>query len=92
VRRFPFFLLLFLGLFSSLLLSTPGDEENAYRVCSQVISYLILSLMNMPYHPLIGIQLFTLGDLSQNTHPELAVPFYEWALEVSFPFCFHFSG
>ena len=38
-----------------------GDQLLAYKVCSQIVCYLILSLLNMDNHPLLGVQLFTLG-------------------------------
>ena len=41
-----------------------GKVELAHRVCCQVVSYLTLALINMPYHPLLGTQLFTLGEFT----------------------------
>lgn len=43
------------------LLVITGDEANAYRYCCRIVSYLVLAFINMPIHPLLGIQLFTLG-------------------------------
>jgi hypothetical protein len=43
------------------LLVITGDEANAYRTCCRIVSYLALAFINMPIHPLLGIQLFTLG-------------------------------
>lgn len=60
-----------------------GDNEGAYRICSQVVSYLTLSLINMQKHPLLGVQLFTLGDLAGLcNHYEQAKAYYEWCFEV----------
>ena len=42
--------------------ATLGDEENARKTCAKIVTYLCLSLANMPYHPLLGVQLFTLGE------------------------------
>lgn len=64
------------------LLVITGDEANAYRTCCRIVSYLALAFINMPIHPLLGIQLFTLGDLAQETHPELARQYYSWSYEI----------
>ena len=49
-------------LFSSQLwLWLVGEYSKALQQCEQVVSYLVMSLQQVPFHPLLGLQLFTLG-------------------------------
>jgi hypothetical protein len=47
----------------SVLVSVSGDYKQALHYCFLVAGYLQLVLSDVPQHPLLGLQLFTLGDL-----------------------------
>lgn len=40
-----------------------GRLDECIRLCRLIISFLLLTLLHVPCHPLLGLQLFTLGDL-----------------------------
>lgn len=46
------------------MLSTVLLTENyleAKDLCAKIVSYLVISMANIPFHPLLAVQLFTLG-------------------------------
>lgn len=65
---------------SSLLIAASAAEEQEYlqqeagRVCRAMVAFLAIALP--PNHPLLGLQLYTLGDLTQSDD------MHEWALRV----------
>lgn len=49
------------------MLSTVLLTENypeAKDLCAKIVSYLVISMANIPFHPLLAVQLFTLGTLT----------------------------
>eukprot|EP01034_Spumella_vulgaris_P022297 gene22297-28413_t len=62
---------------------TAGNITDALIQCKYIVSFLCVALNHLPHHPLLGLQLFTLGDLA--THCEdtqLASDAYLWASEI----------
>ncbi len=51
-------------------------EKLAVKLCSKMCAYLVLTLRSFPFHPLLGLQLLTLGQLS---HDERVLT---WALGI----------
>eukprot|EP01042_Synura_sphagnicola_P001305 gene1305-1484_t len=41
-----------------------GSNEEALRQCAHVVAFLVVVLHQIPFHPLLGLQLFTLGAKS----------------------------
>lgn len=71
----------------STLLLLPDDSrcmEYARRICAELVSFLCLSFVNVPYHPLLAVQLFTLADLTASSEgrQEEAVQLYRWCEEI----------
>ena len=60
----------------------------AIQDCEHVVAVLCLALAHIPNHPLLGLQLFTLGDLyaaaadSDKSLQERATQIYQWALHT----------
>eukprot|EP00597_Dinobryon_sp_UTEXLB2267_P019542 CAMPEP_0201100042 /NCGR_PEP_ID=MMETSP0812-20130820/8999_1 /ASSEMBLY_ACC=CAM_ASM_000668 /TAXON_ID=98059 /ORGANISM="Dinobryon sp., Strain UTEXLB2267" /LENGTH=118 /DNA_ID=CAMNT_0047356249 /DNA_START=92 /DNA_END=448 /DNA_ORIENTATION=- len=60
-----------------------GEYEKAFEQCQQVVSYLVLSLQHVPYHPLLGLQLFTSGDLASHCGENVyAEEMYRWSRKI----------
>jgi hypothetical protein len=61
-----------------------GLSEKAFEVCNCCCSYLLVCLHgSLPDHPLLGLQLFTLGDLAQSIGKcSYALDVYKLALDV----------
>ena len=61
----PFHLKLYVvrSLYLTSLLSCGGDMADAIEQCEHIVSYLALVTSHVENHPLLGLQLFTLGDL-----------------------------
>ena len=61
----PFHLKLYVvrSLYLTSLLSCGGDIADAIEQCEHIVSYLSLVTSHVENHPLLGLQLFTLGDL-----------------------------
>jgi len=60
-----------------------GDTQTALQHCLYLVSYQLLTLHLTPSHPLLGLQLFTLGDLyREEGHMEEAKKTYEWTKEI----------
>jgi hypothetical protein len=64
-----------------------GQADEAISECETIVAFLCLALNHLQNHALIGLQLFTLGDLhSANGDHSKAHSIYQWAkatLEVS---------
>lgn len=45
---------------STVLLTDNYDE--ARKICAKIVSFLVVSMANVANHPLLAVQLFTLGD------------------------------
>lgn len=57
-------------------------DESA-KLCRRIVSFLALTLGHLPFHPLLGLQLFTLGDLCTMVgQKEDAAAFYDWCGEI----------
>ena len=57
--------------------------KEALEVCTRIVAILCLALHKIPKHPLLGLQLFTLGDLYQeNGQICRASVIYRWAFDV----------
>ena len=57
-------------------------EESA-ELCRRLVSFLALALCHLPFHPLLGLQLFTLGDLCAVLGLKKdAAAFYNWCYEI----------
>lgn len=49
-----------------------GDHINALQICYEIVGFLYFSLSNIvPFHPLLGLQLYTLGNLIYSSFPVL---------------------
>lgn len=44
----------------STVLLTENYEESV-TICAKIVSFLVISMINVPSHPLLAVQLFTLG-------------------------------
>lgn len=59
------------------------ESQEALKECQYIVAYLCLVLSKTPNHPLLGLQLFTLGDLYQaNGQTDLALQTYQWTYET----------
>jgi hypothetical protein len=57
-----------------------GMNEQALQQCEHVVAFLCIALQHVPCHPLLGLQLFTLGDLYEAAGmEEKARDTYQWA-------------
>ncbi len=55
----------------------------AMAECEHIVAYLCLALKHVPNHSLLGLQLFTLGDIyDANGEKEKAVKTYTWARNI----------
>lgn len=60
-----------------------GNYTAALEECSYLVSFLCLVYRRIPLHPLLGLQLFTLGDLLHATgDEEKAMKIYSWSKEI----------
>jgi SET and MYND domain-containing protein len=61
-----------------------GNVEAAVAACEQVVCSLALFFSHLDFHPLLGLQLFTLGDLYRacEGREQEAAPIYAWCKEV----------
>ena len=59
-----------------------GDMVGAYKQCAELVCALVVMYQLTPYHPLLGLQLFTLGDLAAAVDNPAAVDIYTWAREI----------
>ena len=67
--------------FSALLAN--GKIDEAIEQCEHIVSSLSVCLGNVKHHPLLGLQLYTLGDLcSGGGCGQKAVNAYRWAYEI----------
>jgi len=51
------------SLYLTSLLGCGGEIEDSIEQCEHIVSYIALVTSHMESHPLLGLQLFTLGDL-----------------------------
>lgn len=59
------------------------ETNRAIHDCEHIIALLCLALFQTPNHPLLGLQLFTLGDLYDLMgQRERAINVYQWALHT----------
>jgi len=67
---------------SSLLVN--GKIDEAIEQCEHIVSSLSVCLGNVKHHPLLGLQLYTLGDLYSGIAAcgEKAANAYRWAYEI----------
>ena len=57
--------------------------EGAMTECEHIVAYLCLALKHVPNHSLLGLQLFTLGDIYEaNGEREKAAATYTWARKI----------
>lgn len=69
------------ALLSSLLFA--GQTDKALDVCQSVVAFLCVALGHVLNHPLLGLQLFTLGDLHAGVGDDVkAKVAYSWARDV----------
>jgi hypothetical protein len=61
-----------------------GDYERALRYCFLVVGYLRVVLCAVPRHPLLGLQLYTLGDIltTRQGRAAEALHVYTWSHKV----------
>lgn len=75
-----------LYLFRCKLLSTvllTQDNDLSRTVCAKLVSYQAVAMVNVPLHPLLAVQLFTLADLHQSLGDEIqARDYYAWCAEI----------
>eukprot|EP01033_Poteriospumella_lacustris_P019540 gene19540-14166_t len=67
------------------MLSTVLLTENyleAKDLCAKIVSYLVISMANIPFHPLLAVQLFTLADLSASLGDSSTSKYYDWCEEL----------
>ena len=58
-------------------------SRQAMAECEHIVAYLCLALKHVPNHSLLGLQLFTLGDIYEaNGEREKAVATYTWARKI----------
>jgi len=58
-------------------------SEEALKECEHIVSFLCLALKHVPNHSLLGLQLFTLGDLYEaNGKRDRAQSTYVWARRI----------
>ena len=56
-----------------------GDYKKSCVECMHLVNFLTVVYVNIPNHPLLGLQLYTLADLmSYEQHPQ-AIEAYRWA-------------
>jgi hypothetical protein len=59
------------------------SSKEALRECEHIVSFLCLALQHVPNHSLLGLQLFTLGDIYEaNGEKDKARSTYLWARRV----------
>lgn len=65
-----------------------GDYPSALRYCFLVVGYLRLVHSDVPEHPLLGLQLYTLGDIltTQSGRAAEALHAYRLSHEVRVSF------
>ena len=63
-----------------------GDLNKALSYCFKVVGYLFITFSDVPRHPLLGLQLYTLGDIlmSQEGRTTEAHFVYSWSYNVMF--------
>lgn len=64
-----------------------GNVPRALAECQHVVAFLCVALVHVPNHPLLGLQLFALGDLLEASLQEgggggEAQCIYEWASQI----------
>ena len=68
-----------------------GDILSAVEQCEHIVSFLVVSLSHVQNHPLLGLQLFTLGDLylaasdlvsNASSYRRKGLSVYAWARDV----------
>ena len=57
-----YFIFISFSLTYSFIFQLLGSSKDALKTCKDVVCYLIVALGHTPLHPLIGLQLFTLGE------------------------------
>ena len=58
-------------------------SKDSLDVCCKIVAIQCLALHKVPNHPLLGLQLFTLGDLyEENGYGNKAMTIYKWAYDV----------
>jgi hypothetical protein len=60
-----------------------GRTAEAARLCEHVVAFLCIALYHVPNHPLLGLQLFTLGDLYEAMREDAtAQATFRWARDI----------
>ena len=62
-----------------------GQHDDALVYCKRAVVCLCVALAHVEYHPLLGLQLFTLADLYEaqgSAGEEQATSAYRWARRV----------
>lgn len=62
-----------------------GNPNKAFELCKLLVGHLMIALVTrFPFHPLLGLQLFTLGDLAtESSFVEEAMGYYTCAEEMA---------
>lgn len=60
-----------------------GQTDSAVALCEEIVSCMAVYFCQVSFHPLLGLQLFTLGDLcSAIDQPGRAGEYYSWCRQV----------
>jgi hypothetical protein len=59
-----------------------GNIDDSITICAKIVSFLVVSMANIPNHPLLAVQLFTLADLLSSANDATATSIYTWCENV----------
>ena len=62
------------------------NVKQAATRCKRIVSTMLIFFAHVEFHPLLGLQLFTLGDLLHlDETPGEAIKYYEWCKQQLSP-------